>query len=158
MPDRRPGGEGALVLSGFMAALAAAGFDVAIASLEAEAQAQSPSPAAPVAPVATVAPAVVTEVKQLAQHGGKVTLVGHSFGGMVALAGMLAERLAEVGITDWQSHVRQDQKFFRPAEVDLLIGDPSKAQDKLGWTRDVDFATLVKMMVANDLRIESAKR
>ena len=63
----------------------------------------------------------------------------------------------EVGIDDWQKYVRQDQKFYRPAEVDLLIGDPTKAQDKLGWTRDVDFPTLVKMMVANDMRIESAK-
>ena len=61
---------------------------------------------------------------------------------------------AEVGIDDWQRYVRQDQKFFRPAEVDLLIGDPTKAQEKLGWKREVDFPTLVKMMVANDLRIE----
>ncbi len=64
---------------------------------------------------------------------------------------------AEVGITDWEKYVRQDQKFFRPAEVDLLIGDPSKARTKLGWTPEVDFPTLVKMMVAHDLAIESAK-
>ena len=63
----------------------------------------------------------------------------------------------EAGIDDWQRYVRQDQKFFRPAEVDLLIGDPTKAQDKLGWQRDVDFPGLIKMMVANDLAIESAK-
>jgi len=64
---------------------------------------------------------------------------------------------AQVGITDWQKYVRQDKKFFRPAEVDLLIGDPSKAHQKLGWKREVDFPTLVSMMVENDMKIESAK-
>jgi GDPmannose 4,6-dehydratase len=53
--------------------------------------------------------------------------------------------------------VRQDPRFFRPAEVDLLIGDPSKARDKLGWVPEVDFDTLVKMMVKNDLEIETAR-
>ena len=64
---------------------------------------------------------------------------------------------AEVGIADWHPYVTQDPKFFRPAEVDLLIGDPTKAKTKLGWTPEVDFPHLVKMMVENDLRIESAK-
>jgi GDPmannose 4,6-dehydratase len=76
----------------------------------------------------------------------------HSGEELVSLA------FAEAGIDDWQRYVRQDQKFFRPAEVDLLIGDPSKAQTKLGWKREVDFPALVKMMVENDLRIEGAKR
>jgi len=65
---------------------------------------------------------------------------------------------AEVGIEDWQNYVRQDPKFFRPAEVDLLIGDPTKAKEKLGWEPEVQFPELVKMMVANDLKIESARR
>ena len=64
---------------------------------------------------------------------------------------------AEVGIADWHPYVTQDPKFFRPAEVDLLIGDPTKAKTKLGWTPEVNFPELVKMMVENDLRIESAK-
>src|SRR4051794_35705907 len=64
---------------------------------------------------------------------------------------------SEVGISDWEKVVRQDPKFFRPSEVDLLIGDATKARTKLGWTPEVDFPTLVKMMVANDLRIESEK-
>jgi GDPmannose 4,6-dehydratase len=64
---------------------------------------------------------------------------------------------AEAGISDWEKYVRQDQKFFRPAEVDLLIGDPTKARTKLGWTPEVDFPTLVRMMVQHDLAIESAK-
>jgi GDPmannose 4,6-dehydratase len=70
----------------------------------------------------------------------------------------LVERaFAEVGIDDWQRYVRQDQKFFRPAEVDLLIGDATKARTKLGWQPEVDFATLVQMMVANDLALETAR-
>jgi GDPmannose 4,6-dehydratase len=70
----------------------------------------------------------------------------------------LVERaFAEVGIDDWQRYVRQDQKFFRPAEVDLLIGDASKAHRKLGWRPEVDFATLVEMMVAHDLQWETKR-
>jgi GDPmannose 4,6-dehydratase len=70
----------------------------------------------------------------------------------------LVERaFAEVGIENWRDYVRQDPKFFRPAEVDLLIGDASKARDKLGWQPEVDFSTLVKMMVENDLAIEAKK-
>src|SRR5215203_2917872 len=61
---------------------------------------------------------------------------------------------AEVGIDDWRPYVRQDPKFFRPAEVDLLIGDASKAKEGLGWEPEVEFPELVKMMVANDLAIE----
>jgi len=64
---------------------------------------------------------------------------------------------AEVGIEDWQRYVRQDPKFFRPAEVDLLIGDPTKAREKLGWEPEVQFPELIKMMVANDLAVEGAK-
>ena len=63
----------------------------------------------------------------------------------------------EVGIADWRPYVKQDPRFFRPAEVDLLIGDPSKAKSKLGWQPEVDFSGLVKMMVRHDLALESAK-
>ena len=52
---------------------------------------------------------------------------------------------------DWQKYVVQDPKFYRPAEVDLLVGDPSKAHEKLGWEPSVDFQTLVRMMVDADL-------
>ena len=64
---------------------------------------------------------------------------------------------AEVGIDDWQPYIRQDPKFLRPAEVDLLIGDASKAKETLGWEPEVSFAQLVKMMVENDLEIEASK-
>jgi GDPmannose 4,6-dehydratase len=70
----------------------------------------------------------------------------------------LVERsFAEVGIENWRDYVRQDPKFYRPAEVDLLIGDSSKAREQLGWTPEVDFATLITMMVRHDLEVEAAK-
>lgn len=64
---------------------------------------------------------------------------------------------AEVGIDDWKKYVRQDPKFFRPAEVDLLIGDASKAREKLGWEPEVTFPELVRMMVAHDLKREAIR-
>jgi GDPmannose 4,6-dehydratase len=61
------------------------------------------------------------------------------------------------GITDWEKYVEQSPEFIRPAEVDLLIGDPAKAKAVLGWETETTFEQLVTMMVENDLRIESAK-
>jgi GDPmannose 4,6-dehydratase len=59
---------------------------------------------------------------------------------------------------DYLEYVKQDEKFFRPAEVDLLVADPSKAEQRLGWTPKVPFAELVSMMVAADLaRYERAR-
>lgn len=52
---------------------------------------------------------------------------------------------------DWEKYVKIDPKFFRPAEVDLLIADPSKAKEKLGWKPKVSFKELVEMMVDSDL-------
>ena len=60
-------------------------------------------------------------------------------------------------ISDWERYVRQDKKFLRPAEVDLLVGDASKAETKLGWKREVSFPDLVTRMVEHDLRVERAK-
>jgi GDPmannose 4,6-dehydratase len=61
------------------------------------------------------------------------------------------------GIDDWSSYVKQDPRFYRPAEVDLLIGDASKAHKKLGWKPRVSFEELVRMMYEHDLAEESAK-
>jgi GDPmannose 4,6-dehydratase len=52
---------------------------------------------------------------------------------------------------EYREHVVQDPKFFRPAEVDLLVADPSKARRDLGWAPRVDFRQLVEMMVEADL-------
>lgn len=57
---------------------------------------------------------------------------------------------AEVGLA-WEDHVKVDQQFLRPADVDLLVGDASKARTKLGWSPTVDFPRLVKLMVEADL-------
>ncbi|MHB8293326.1 MAG: GDP-mannose 4,6-dehydratase [Acidimicrobiales bacterium] len=52
---------------------------------------------------------------------------------------------------DYRDHVVVDQRFFRPAEVDLLVGDPSRTEQVLGWSRDVAFPELVATMVDTDL-------
>ncbi|HUY85083.1 MAG TPA: GDP-mannose 4,6-dehydratase [Candidatus Dormibacteraeota bacterium] len=62
----------------------------------------------------------------------------------------------EVGINDWRPYVRQNPAFMRPAEVDILLGNPAKAEKVLGWKRKIDFPGLVKLMVEYDLGIESA--
>jgi GDPmannose 4,6-dehydratase len=64
----------------------------------------------------------------------------------------VAFRLA--GIDEWQPYVRQDPRFYRPAEVDLLIGDATKAHERLGWRPTVSFEELVKMMYEADLEAE----
>ena len=56
-----------------------------------------------------------------------------------------------IGIDDWTPYVRQDPRFMRPAEVDQLIGDASKAHQVLGWKPQVPFTDLVAMMVEADL-------
>jgi GDPmannose 4,6-dehydratase len=73
------------------------------------------------------------------------------------------QRLCEVafGCVDlnWQDHVVQDERFMRPAEVDLLVGDASKAKRVLGWKPEVSFEQLVEMMVEADLkRLKSGER
>ena len=62
----------------------------------------------------------------------------------------LVEAFGYAGL-DWEKYVVVDPKFFRPAEVDLLLGDPTKAKSKLGWKPAVDFKGLVKMMVDADM-------
>ena len=63
---------------------------------------------------------------------------------------------ARVGIEDWSKLVVVDPRFFRPAEVDLLIGDASKARTRLDWTPQVSFPELVTMMVDADLAEQRA--
>ena len=62
----------------------------------------------------------------------------------------LEEAFSYVGL-DWRKHVVVDSKYFRPAEVDVLLGDPSKAKRALGWKPRVDFKQLVRLMVDADL-------
>ena len=59
---------------------------------------------------------------------------------------------------DWKEHVVQDPAFVRPAEVDVLIGNPAKAKAKLGWSPKVSFRQLVEMMVDADLERHRSKK
>ena len=89
-------------------------------------------------------------------------------GEMHSVRELVEASFAEVGITiEWKGsgtdevgidadsgtvRVRIDPRYFRPAEVELLLGDPSKAKDKLGWEPKVTFGELVSMMVQGDLQ------
>src|SRR5207244_6677352 len=54
---------------------------------------------------------------------------------------------------DWEKYVEIDPRYFRPAEVDLLLGDASKACEKLGWKPKVTFDDLVKLMIYHELQL-----
>ena len=64
---------------------------------------------------------------------------------------LLDAAFAVVGVDDWSRYVSQDPSFMRPAEVEMLIGDPTKAHEVLGWQPKVAFPELITMMVENDL-------
>jgi GDPmannose 4,6-dehydratase len=69
----------------------------------------------------------------------------------------LDEAFRCAGYDDWAPYVKQDPRFERPAEVDLLMGDASKARERLGWEPKVDFPGLVRRMYESDLVEESAQ-
>src|SRR5687768_2711077 len=79
------------------------------------------------------------------------TGVAHSVRRLVEIA------FGHVGL-DWRRHVVQDPRFVRPAEVDLLLADPSRARAELGWRPRMSFETLVTTMVDEDLRRLAARR
>ncbi|MFG1930624.1 GDP-mannose 4,6-dehydratase [Mycobacterium sp. NPDC048908] len=64
---------------------------------------------------------------------------------------------AVIGVDDWAPHVRVDAARLRPAEVDVLIGDASKAHAELGWKPELSFEELVELMVTSDIRAESGQ-
>lgn len=68
---------------------------------------------------------------------------------------LLTLAFAAAGIDEWEHLVESDPRFTRPAEVDILTGDASKARAKLGWKPKVNFPELVRMMVETDLEIEA---
>ncbi len=78
------------------------------------------------------------------------TGVTHSVGDLVRVA------FAHVGL-DWQAYVKIDPQFYRPAEVDILLADPTKARTELGWEPAVSFERLVTMMVDADLERLAAR-
>ena len=65
----------------------------------------------------------------------------------------LCEIAFSVAGLNWEDHVVVDERYMRPAEVDLLVGDPKRVTEELGWKREVDFPSLVEMMVEADLAV-----
>ena len=63
-----------------------------------------------------------------------------------------------IGIVHWDEYVKQDPRFMRPAEVDVLRGDSTKARDELGWTLSTSFQEMISKMVTNDIRIIAIPR
>lgn len=67
----------------------------------------------------------------------------------------LNEAFSFIGITDWEPYIKIDPKFIRPAEVDVLRGDYTKAKNKLGWQPKTNFKNMVQTMVTNDIKLLS---
>jgi len=65
----------------------------------------------------------------------------------------LDEAFLSVGITDWEPYIKIDPKFIRPAEVDILIGDCTKAKTELNWNPKTSFKDMVHIMVDNDIKL-----
>ena len=59
----------------------------------------------------------------------------------------------EAGLDEWERYVEIDPQFLRPAEVDLLIGDPTKARERLGWVPETSFEELIRLMTRADLEL-----
>jgi GDPmannose 4,6-dehydratase len=67
------------------------------------------------------------------------------------------EVFGELGL-DYKKHVEVDPRYFRPAEVELLLGDPAKAQRILGWKPRITFKALAQMMTQEDLKIAKKEK
>jgi GDPmannose 4,6-dehydratase len=85
------------------------------------------------------------------QPGDYVIGTGHTW----SVQQLCEEAFAHAGL-DWRDHVKVDPKYLRPAEVELLVADPSRAKERLGWAPTVDFHGLVRMMVDADLALHRA--
>ena len=80
-----------------------------------------------------------------------------STGATHSIRDLLDVAFARVGIDDWSGLVTQDPRYMRPAEVELLLGDSTKAREKLGWAPTVGFTELVEMMVDHDVALQRAQ-
>jgi GDPmannose 4,6-dehydratase len=78
-------------------------------------------------------------------------------GSTYSIGDLLDVAFSAVGIADWSPYVKIDERFMRPAEVDLLIGDSSKAQDKLGWNHTLDFQEIIGTIVRSELELAQSK-
>ena len=75
-----------------------------------------------------------------------------------SVADFLDASFRAVGIEDWSNLVYIDPEFYRPAEVDYLLGIPTKAEDKLGWERKISFSDLAERMVRFDVEETKLRR
>jgi GDPmannose 4,6-dehydratase len=93
---------------------------------------------------------------KMLQHdepGDYVIATGHTW----SISQVLDLAFRTVGIDDWSSYVRTDERFLRPAEVDQLIGDATKAREVLGWEPKFEFSQVLDQMVRSDIETERAK-
>ena len=98
------------------------------------------------------APDYVESMWQMLQHdkpGDYVISTGESH----SIRQFLDAAFSVVGIADWSKYVTQDPRYMRPAEVDVLCGDSSKAEKLLGWKPTTSFGELVAKMVNNDIKL-----
>jgi GDPmannose 4,6-dehydratase len=93
------------------------------------------------------------QMLQQDEPGDYVVATGQTW----SIRDLLDRAFARIGVDDWTPLVTQDARYMRPAEVDSLIGDASKAKAELGWEPTVNFTDLVTMMVDSDLRIEKRR-
>ena len=70
----------------------------------------------------------------------------------------LEESFNYAGLGDWQNYIETDEKFFRPTDIDNLVGDSSKARKELGWEPKMNFKDLVHLMVDFDINLEKNKK
>ena len=69
----------------------------------------------------------------------------------------LEKAFSSVGL-EWKDYVETSEKYFRPNEVDYLLGDPSKAKRELNWTNNTSFEQLVKLMVESDINLAEQEK
>ena len=70
----------------------------------------------------------------------------------------MEESFNYAGLGDWQNYIETDEKFFRPTDIDNLVGDSSKARKELGWEPKMNFKDLVHLMVDFDINLEKNKK
>jgi GDPmannose 4,6-dehydratase len=97
------------------------------------------------------APEYVEVMWRMLQHGTATDFVVAT-GEAHTVQEFVAAAFAHAGL-DWERHVRIDPRYYRPTEVDALVGDASKAERLLGWTAQVRFDELVRIMVDGDRRL-----
>jgi GDPmannose 4,6-dehydratase len=89
---------------------------------------------------------------QHSEPGDFVVATGEAF----SVRQLCEEAFSCAGL-DWEKYVEIDPQYFRPTEVDYLLGDPSKAKNAFGWKPKTSFQQLVKMMVDSDVRLAESE-